>query len=231
MLVGLGDRRYVRRVVLAPPAPITLQHVRGYYAGKLPPPDAEWAYISAPDTTSGPHEMVARWEADLVAGALRDGFCAARGRPLVGWTIGGRGGTVISDRGQAFGQHFPNPTPPAFRRELGRVAARYGFRVVSLRLLRPVQIAPLLVVQTRRTRKAFVADVPKIMAALDPTSTFGHETAVTFEGFFLEARDSRGPFVRVDNVYRGETEGGQWSWNRCVFPYPHSGPAGAKPCP
>ena len=40
-----------------------------------------------------------------------------------------------------------------------------------------------------------------------------------------------GPFVRIENVYRGEVEGGQWSWNRCVYPYAHSEPFGAKPCP
>lgn len=228
MLVGLGDRRYVRRVVLAPPAPVTLLHVRGYYAGKLPPPDAEWAYISV----HHPKSMVAQWEAGLVAGALRDGFCAARGRPLVGWTAGGRGTITISDRAKALGQRFPNPSPAAFRRAVARAAREYDFRVVSLRLLRPLQIAPFLVVETDRSRKAFVADVPKIMEALDPTSRSGRETAFTFEGFFLEARDAKGPFVRVDDVHRGETEGGQWSWNRCDYPYATlGGPVGAKPCP
>ena len=69
------------------------------------------------------------------------------------------------------------------------------------------------------------------MKLLDPVSSGNGATAVTFEGFFLEARDARGPFVRVENVYRGETEGGQWSWNRCAYPYAHSEPFGAKPCP
>jgi hypothetical protein len=76
-----------------------------------------------------------------------------------------------------------------------------------------------------------VHDIPTIMKLLDPTSISAGQTAITFEGFFLEAADARGPFVRVDNVHRGETEGGQWSWNRCVYPYPHFEPLMAKPCP
>jgi hypothetical protein len=85
-------------------------------------------------------------------------------------------------------------------------------------------------VKTNRDRKSFVADVPAIMRLLDPVASGGGSTAVTFEGFLLEARDGDGPFVRVENLYRGQVEGGQWSWNRCVYPYAHSEPFGAKPC-
>src|SRR5205823_6168652 len=134
----------------------------------------------------------------------------------------------------ALEQRFPNPAPGVFRKRVSLVGRRYGFRVVSLRLLHPRQVAPLLVVETRRERKSFVSDVPAIMALLDPTAGAGHQTAITFEGFLFEARDARGPFVRVENVYRGEVEGGQWSWNPCVYPYAHGGsPArpGGKACP
>ena len=103
--------------------------------------------------------------------------------------------------------------------------------MVSLRLLRPLDYAPLLVVSTDRDRKEFVHDVPEIVALLNPTSSAGDNTAVTFEGFFFEARDAKGPFVSVENVERGEAMGGQWSWDRCVYPYPHSEPPGAPPCP
>ena len=58
-------------------------------------------------------------------------------------------------------------------------------------------------------------DVPAIMRLLDPIRSAGTQTAVTFEGIY----------------YRGEVMGGQWSWNRCVYPYEHSEPFGAKPCP
>lgn len=243
LLARFGDRRFVERIALGPAPPITLMHLRGYYAGARPPANAIWAYIAAPAATArfGAHpsptqvgdEFIAAWEASLVAGALRDDFCAAGGRPLVGWTIG-RGGITVSDRIDALEQRFPNPSASAFRKRVTLVGRRYGFRVVSLRLLRPRQLAPLLVVETNRDRKSFVADVPRIMGLLDPTATAGHETAITFEGFLLEVRDAHGPFVRVENVYRGEVEGGQWSWNPCVYPYAHGGSLGrpgAKPCP
>jgi hypothetical protein len=74
-----------------------------------------------------------------------------------------------------------------------------------------LQRTPLLVVTTGRDRKQFVADVPAIMRLLDPTSTADQLTAITFEGSFFEAEDDHGPFVSVENAYRGEVEGGEWS--------------------
>ena len=82
LLSRFGDRRFVHRIVLTSPPPITLQHLRGYYAGARPPADALWAYVGATST------MLGQWEASRAAGALRDDFCAAGGRPLVGWTTG-----------------------------------------------------------------------------------------------------------------------------------------------
>lgn len=227
LLARLGDRRYVVRIELGVPPPITLQHLRGYFAGARPPADAVWAYVAAP---AAARTTVAQWEADLVVGGLRDDFCAAGGAPLVGWTIG-HGGIGLSDRAQALEQQFPNPSPAAFRARVDLVGRRYGFAVEELRLLRPRQLAPLLVVRTDRDRKAFVHDVPAIMKLLDPVTNGRTGGAVTFEGFFFQAVDARGAFVRVDNVDRGQTEGGEWSWNRCVYPYPHSEPPGTKPCP
>jgi hypothetical protein len=240
LLAQFGDDRFVLHIQLAPPPPITLQHLRGYFAGARPPANALWAFVSAPAATrilpahpnSGQVEaqMIAEWEAGLVVGALRDDFCANGGRPLVGWTVS-RGDIGLSDRTQALEQHFPNPSPAVFRRRIALIGRRYGFTVRQLRLLRPRQLAPLLVVRTDRDRKAFVRDVPAIMKLLDPTSNGSGKTAITFEGLFFEAEDAHGPFVRVDNHYRGETEGGEWSWNPCVYPYAHSEPVGGKPCP
>ncbi len=84
-------------------------------------------------------------------------------------------------------------------------------------MLRPLNLAQLVVVSTDRTR------------------TSGRRTsAVTFEGFMFEARDRNGPFIRLDNAYRGETMGGEWAWDRCWYPYAHSEPAtlgNQKRCP
>jgi len=239
-LRALGDGRYVHAVEIGPVPRLPLMHIRGWFGGVRPPRNAVWAFISAPESTrsltaNAPARQkiavqVAGWEADLVKGALRDGVCAAGRAPLVGWTVSGVPGGV-SDRAQALGQRFPNPSPRAFGKLLRSVGDRYGFDVVSVRLLRPLQLAPLVVVRTSRQRKAFVHDVPAIMRLLDPTRNAARQTAITFEGFFLAAEDAKGPFVAVENVYRGEVMGGQWSWSRCEYPYLHSEPFGAKPCP
>jgi hypothetical protein len=239
-LARFGDHSFIRRVELGPPPPKTLMHLKGWYNDERPPREGLWAYIAAPKAEpprvvhptpkQSRDYMIADWEVELLQGALRDEFCAAGGRPLVGWGLAGFGRSV-SDRSNAFGQRFPNPKPQAFRERVAAVGRRYGFHVVSLRLLRPLDYAPLLVVSTGRDRKEFVHNVPAIMSLLDPTSSAGKNTAVTFEGFFLEARDAKGPFVRVENAERGEAMGGQWSWDRCAYPYTHSEPVGAPPCP
>jgi hypothetical protein len=211
VLARFGDRRYVRRVVLAPVPSHARRRAKGYFAGVEPPPDARWGYISLRG-----HSMVADWEGELVGGAVRDALCANGGPPLVAWTAGGSGGG-FSDNAFPFEQHFPNPTAAAYRRRVSLVARRYGFRVVTLRLLHPFQLAPLLVVATDRPRRQFVADLAAIVADLDPRN----DQAATFEGFYFEARDRDGPFVRTESVNRGEIEGGEWSANHNDYPFPH----------
>jgi hypothetical protein len=174
--------------------------------------------------------MATGWEVQLLEGALRDEFCAAGGRPLVGWSVS-RVGRGVSDPNFAFGQRFPNPKPAAFRARVAAIGRRYGFEIVSLRLLRPLGYAPMLVVSTDRDRKTFVHDVPAIVALLNPTSPGAQSAAATFEGYFLEARDAKGPFVRVDGAERGAGMGGQWSWNRCVYPYSFFRGPVEPPCP
>jgi hypothetical protein len=240
MLARFGDRSLVGRVELGPPPPVTFMHLHGWYADERPPRDALWAYIAAPAAVRTPPEhptpkelrdfMVADWEVRLVEGALRDEFCAAGGPPLVGWSVS-RIGRGVSDRTFALGQRFPNPKPAAFRARVAAIGRRYGFDVVSLRLLRPLGYAPMLVVSTGRDRKAFVHDVPAIVELLNPTSATAKHVASTFEGLFFEARDAKGSFVRVDSAERGIAMGGEWSWNRCVYPYAHSEPLNASSCP
>jgi hypothetical protein len=237
LLARFGDHRYIRAITFAP-APLAVgSNVRVLYAGGHPPKDALTAtVVSAGSQPSGhptPSQSlataIASYEAGLVDGALRDEMCAAGGAPLVS-TKGADGGS-FSDTGFALEQRFPNPSPAAFRRHVALVGRRYGFRIASLRLLRPLDLAPLLVVETSRSRKAFVHDMPAITNLLDPTTRAKHRTAETFEGFLLAAEDRSGPFAETESISRGESEGGEWSWNPCVYPYPTlGGPFGQK-CP
>ncbi|HEY2354628.1 MAG TPA: hypothetical protein VGH79_07015 [Gaiellaceae bacterium] len=222
-LARFGDRRYIHSITFP-----------GYMNG-TPPSTYELGAIFHPahvNTASGdasitPTEIlrngIAGWEASVAFGALRDDFCAAGGpsltsASLVG-SIDGAGG--VADELDALGQRFANPSPAAFRRRVALVGKRFGFRVVSLRLLRPEQLAPLLVVKTNRDRREFVRDVPTIERLLDPTSSSGHRTASTFEGFYFAAEDAKGPFVSTEQVLRGEVEGGQWPASDNLYPYAH----------
>jgi hypothetical protein len=231
LLSRFGDSRYVRSITFAAAPPAVGGRVHTYYGGGHPPADALTASVNVratiPSAASHPSpteildNAVANWEADLVGGALRDDLCAAGGAPLVAWSPEPGGGGGFAESWWALGQHFPNPSPAAFRKRVRLVGRRYGFRISSLRLLRPRQLAPLLVVETRRNRKAFVHDVPAIVSLLDPTTSDGHQHAITFEGFLFEARDARGPFVETDGAQRGESMGSEWSWNPNVFPFTH----------
>jgi hypothetical protein len=209
-------------ISLAGPARNRLSHVRGDFAGRRPPHDAVWAWIHV----RGETVLRAQWESNLVGGALRDDLCAAGGSPLVGWTADGGGG--FSDDYQPFGQRFPNPSPAAYRRRVELIGRAYGFRVVSLRLLRPLQLAPAVVVATDRPRREFAHDAAKIIKLLNP----GRGQATTFEGLYLEARDRHGAFMRNESISRGQAEGGEWAWDQCYMAFPTLGRAvGAKPCP
>jgi hypothetical protein len=226
LLARLGDHRYIRSIDLTPAPPATGGRLRSYYAGARPPRGALWATIDAPAAkllqghpapTQVVRENAAYWEGMLVGGALRDDLCAAGRQPLVGWTVTGGQGGGFSESWEAFNQRFPNPPPQAFRKRVELVGRRYGFRVQSLRLIRPLQLAPLLIVKTSRDRTSFVKDLPAILSLLNPNT----RNAATFEGFFFEAEDSHGPFVETSSGVRGQGWGGQWSWNPSVYPFSH----------
>jgi hypothetical protein len=220
LLARFGDDRFIRAITLQPLRTRELRLRNGAVAPIRAPANALRARIEAPAARRSDwltriyaplaprsDAMLAQWEVDLVGGALRDDLCDAGDRPLIGWGTGGFDGSFAA-RGAAFGQRFPNPSPSEFRASVELVGRRYGFRVVSLRLLRPRQFAPLLVARTSRDRKAFVRDVLTIMRLLNPGGAAGSQT---FEGLFFEVLDADGPFVRAYTLARGQTGGDFWS--------------------
>jgi hypothetical protein len=233
LLARLGDRRYVRSIKLSPAPSAVGSRVHVLYAGGHPPAGALQAkivvrgvnYVHHPSPEQTLKSGIADYEGEIVGDALRDDLCDAGGAPLVMWSAGNAGGG-FAERSFAINQRFPNPSPAAFRRRVALVGRRFGFTVVSLRLLRPRQIAPLLIVKTDRSRKAFVADIPRIVDLLNPHnySRSRNHAADTFEAFFFAAEDAKGPFVFTQGAQRAESEGGEWAANRCLYPYPTFGP-------
>ena len=232
VLRGLGDDSAVRAIELGPPPPVTRQHT-GYFGRSQPPRGSLWAYIAVDplveDLPEGarPHRKVAamraQWELALAQGALHDAFCAAGGRPLVGASAGGGGVSFVPDAYNAIGQRFPNPRAGAYRRHVAAVAAGYDLDVVAVRFVRPLQVAPDVVLRSD-DRKRVARDAGAVVHLLDPVRRGRIAAAAAFEGFFLEVRDEGGePFLAVARNRRGQASGGQWAWDPCYLPYAHRG--------
>ena len=146
----------------------------------------------------------------LVRRALRDELCGAGGAPLVGSTVAGQF-ELAKGRGP-FVQTFRQPPAGVLQNRVAAAAKRFGFRVVSLRVLRPLQSAPLLVVETEGDRREFGADIPAILRAV-------HGGA--YEGFLFEARDADGPFFGSADVHRGKATGTYWGDARAMLSHDH----------
>jgi len=119
-------------------------------------------------------------------------------------------------------QPFANLSAQQLRLRLAKAAARYHFTVKKVELLHPRQLAPLIIVRTRRYL-ALAHAVPAIENALDPYTGHGDQTRWAFEGFLLEAQDERGvPFLDVFNFERGSGPGGgQWARSDQLYPFAH----------
>jgi hypothetical protein len=121
---------------------------------------------------------------------------------------------------------FDNLTEHEFLGRLQEAARQYGFRVVEIRWLQPLQKAPLVVVEAD-DHASLAWDVPAILRLLDPQAAVGEDwQGWSFEGFFFEARDQSGsPFLAVYNHWRGSDRGGgQWARSENLYPFAHSTP-------
>jgi hypothetical protein len=120
------------------------------------------------------------------------------------------------------GERFANLPARQLRLRLAEAASRYHFTVKSLRLLRPRQVAPLVVIQTGQYL-AVAHALPVIENSLDPHTGRKDRAGWAFEGFFLEAQDERGvPFLSIFNFMRGTGPGGgQWARSDRLYPFAH----------
>jgi hypothetical protein len=121
---------------------------------------------------------------------------------------------------------FENLSKDEFLSRLREAADRYGFQVVEVRWLKPLEVAPLVVVEALDP-ESISRNVPAILRRLDPQTPVGEDwEGWAFEGFFFEARDKSGtPFLAVYNHWRGsDTGGGQWARSDDLYPFGHSTP-------
>ncbi|HEY1480970.1 MAG TPA: hypothetical protein VGF46_13110 [Gaiellales bacterium] len=120
------------------------------------------------------------------------------------------------------GLRFPNLSAATLRTRLASEARRYHFEIISLKLLRPRQLAPLIIVEADRPHE-LAAATEAILQQLDPAPASGR-TPAAFEGIFFEARGSDGsPLSIAYDSWRGgpnRTGGGQWAVTRSLLPLP-----------
>jgi hypothetical protein len=118
--------------------------------------------------------------------------------------------------------NFPNLPPDVLRTRLESGAQAHGFHVVSLELLRPKGLAPLITVETANPAR-LAAAIPSLMNQIDPRTPGDDQVGWAFEGIFLKALDETGePFLVVYNHFRGaDTGGGQWARSEDLLPYLH----------
>lgn len=115
---------------------------------------------------------------------------------------------------------YPTPSRSVLLRRLHRTSIRYGFRVVSVRIVHAPQGSPEMIVQAAEP-ETFARSVPAIMRVLDPRHPAAEDwLGWSYEGFFLGAQDRRRPFLAVFNTMRVHS-GGQWARAERLFPYPH----------
>jgi hypothetical protein len=105
---------------------------------------------------------------------------------------------------------------------LPALARRYDFEVTSMQLRRPRQLAPSIVVRTRRYVELARA-TRVILKQLDPKArTNDDRTGWRYEGFFFEGDDEHGvPFLAAFNFWRGPGGGGQWARSERLYPFAH----------
>lgn len=123
-------------------------------------------------------------------------------------------------------ERYDNPSREGLIERLHEFAKRYDFEVVSARVLRPRQDAPMIVVRTThylRLARAMYA-ISKDLNARYPVSD--DRKGWRYEGFYWEARDEQGvPFFVTSTLTRGQVMGQQWARSEPLFPFAHGSPA------
>jgi len=118
---------------------------------------------------------------------------------------------------------FPSPTEAVLVARLRQERHRYGFRIVSVRMLKPRQAAPQVIVRSGRKR-AIARATATIVDHLNPRHvTTANPAGYAYEGFFFAAVDDRGvPYLLVlRNARCCPPGGGVWASEPALYPIAH----------
>jgi hypothetical protein len=118
---------------------------------------------------------------------------------------------------------FPSPSRVVLIERLGQAQRRYGFQIVSVRMLHPLQAAPVIVIRSDK-KLAIAHATPAIIKLFDPRHvTKSNPSGYAYEGYFFQAQDTRGvPYLVTYNYLRPPNVGsGEWAANESLYPFPH----------
>jgi hypothetical protein len=118
---------------------------------------------------------------------------------------------------------FPSPSRAILFDRLRLAQRRYGFQIVSVRTLHPLQAAPVIVIRSNKKR-AIARATPAIVERFDPRHvTRGNPSDYAYEAYFFEAQDGHGvPYLVTFNHWRApHVGGGEWAAAESLYPFPH----------
>jgi hypothetical protein len=169
-----------------------------------------WLYTTVAAPALGAAAVRVIWEANLLAGALREELhLAGIAGALIAANVSVRlpDGTLHRNAGGgmghvAYGQRFADGDPAAIEADIRRAAAKHGLKIESIEVFRPLQPAPAIVVRVDDP-VAFLADSNLIVRDL-----FGG--VARYEGQYLQANDRAGAPVFVQAADFRTGVGQQW---------------------
>jgi len=135
------------------------------------------------------------------------------------WVSKMRASARIGDRDA----RFPSPSRVVLLARLRTGATLYGFGIVSVQMLHPLQGAPVIVIRSDR-EQAIARATRKIVTLFDPyRPTSADPAGSAYEGYFLVAEDSGGvPYLASWNQSRApHVGGGEWAASPNLYPFPH----------
>ena len=118
---------------------------------------------------------------------------------------------------------FPSPSSAVLIRRLHKAAKLYGFRIVSVKMLHPLQRAPVIVIRSN-SKQSIARETPKIIDLFDPRHpTATNPSGYAYEGYFFVAQTTGGvPYLATFNHWRApHVGGGQWAATEQLYPFPH----------
>ena len=100
---------------------------------------------------------------------------------------------------------------------------RYGFQIVSVKMLHPLQGAPVIVIRSD-DKHTIAHATPAIVDLFDPHHpTRKNPSGYAYEGYFFVAQDTHGTsYLATFNHWRvPHVGGGEWAADQSLYPFPH----------